>query len=132
MELPKIKNENLPKELKEILGDADAEFTPIVNPEDIINVELNVDEYYEGRMETAQMLIESREKLEQPMNVLHKSFYILVSFVFSLQGFFRPRWHFLIRFWGPRHIQLAKYIVFGEESDFQVQNKHKLETGGKT
>ena len=46
MELPKIKNENLPKELKEILGDADAEFTPIVNPEDIINVELNVDEYY--------------------------------------------------------------------------------------
>ena len=27
MELPKIKNENLPKELKEILGDADAEFT---------------------------------------------------------------------------------------------------------
>ena len=27
--------------------------------------ELNVDEYYEGRMETAQMLIESREKLEQ-------------------------------------------------------------------
>ena len=26
MELPKIKNENLPKELKEILGDGDAEF----------------------------------------------------------------------------------------------------------
>ena len=65
MELPKIKNENLPKELKEILGDADAEFTPIVKPEDIINVELNVDEYYVGRMDTAQMLIESREKLEQ-------------------------------------------------------------------
>ena len=26
MELPKIKNDKLPKELKEILGDADAEF----------------------------------------------------------------------------------------------------------
>ena len=30
MELPKIKNENLPKELKEILGDGDAEFEAIV------------------------------------------------------------------------------------------------------
>ena len=65
MDLPKIKNEDLPKELKEILGDAAAEFTPIVNPEDIINVELDLDEYYKGRTETAQMLIESRQKLEQ-------------------------------------------------------------------
>ena len=31
MELPKIKNENLPKELKEILGDGDAEFEAIVD-----------------------------------------------------------------------------------------------------
>ena len=31
MELPKIKNKDLPKELKEILGDADAEFEAIVD-----------------------------------------------------------------------------------------------------
>ena len=40
MELPKIKNKDLPKELKEILGDADAEFEAIVDPTDIINIEL--------------------------------------------------------------------------------------------
>jgi len=65
MELPKIKNKDLPKELKEILGDADAEFEAIVDPTDIINIELNADEYYKGRTETAQMLLESRQKLEQ-------------------------------------------------------------------
>ena len=65
MDLPKIKNEDLPKELKEILGDADAEFEAIVDPRDVINIELNADEYYEGRTRTAQMLIESRQKLEQ-------------------------------------------------------------------
>ena len=32
MELPKIKNEDLPEELKKILGDADAEFDAIVDP----------------------------------------------------------------------------------------------------
>ena len=65
MELPKIKNKDLPKELKEILGDADAEFEAIVDPRDVINIELNPDEYYKGRTETAKMLRESRQKLEQ-------------------------------------------------------------------
>ena len=37
MELPKIKNENLPQELKEILGDSDAEFDALVDPMDIID-----------------------------------------------------------------------------------------------
>ena len=41
MDLPKIKNEDLPKELKKIFGDADAEFEAIVDPTDIINVELD-------------------------------------------------------------------------------------------
>ena len=80
MDLPKIKNEDLPKELKEILGDADAEFTPIVNPEDIINVELDLDEYYKGRTETAQMLIESRQKLDQIRNDLRKHNQTAVSY----------------------------------------------------
>ena len=41
MDLPKIKNEDLPEELKKILGDADAEFDAIVDP--IVIVNLNVD-----------------------------------------------------------------------------------------
>ena len=45
MELPKIKNEDLPDRLKEILGDADAEFEAIVDPTDIIDVQLDLDEY---------------------------------------------------------------------------------------
>ena len=65
MELPKIKNDKLPKELKEILGDADAEFDPIVDPMDVINIQLDPDSYYEGRHKTAQMLVESRKKLEE-------------------------------------------------------------------
>lgn len=36
MDIPKIKNEDLPKELREILGDQDAEFEPLVNPDEII------------------------------------------------------------------------------------------------
>jgi len=63
MELPKIKNENLPKELREILGDSDAEFDAVVNPEDIIDIQYDPDAYYEQRAKTAQMLVESRKKL---------------------------------------------------------------------
>tara|TARA_B100000927_G_scaffold129983_1_gene104647 strand:- start:1845 stop:2090 length:246 start_codon:yes stop_codon:yes gene_type:complete len=65
MELPKIKNEDLPDKLKEILGEEDAEFDAIVDPADIVDVHLDLDEYYRERTETAQMLLESREKLEQ-------------------------------------------------------------------
>lgn len=64
MELPKIKNEDLPQELREILGDADAEFESIVNPTDVIDIQFDPDSYYEERSKTAQMLIESRKKAE--------------------------------------------------------------------
>lgn len=63
MDLPKIKNEDLPKELREILGDSDAEFDAIVDPMDIIDVQLDPDRYYEERSKTAELLIESRKKL---------------------------------------------------------------------
>ena len=62
MELPKIKNENLPKELKEILGDRDAEFESIVNPMDIVNVYLDPEQDQKDRERVANMLIESRKK----------------------------------------------------------------------
>jgi hypothetical protein len=65
MELPKIKNENLPKELREILGDDDAEFDAIVDPADVISLDLNTDAYYEGRSRVAQMLLESRKRTQE-------------------------------------------------------------------
>ena len=41
MELPKIKNEDLSKELREILGDDDAEFDAIVDPIDVVNIQID-------------------------------------------------------------------------------------------
>ena len=65
MDLPKIKNENLPEELKNILGDADAEFDAIVDPADVINIQHDPDLYYETRMSVAQKLLESRKRMEE-------------------------------------------------------------------
>ena len=65
MELPKIKNENLPKELREILGDQDAEFDAIVDPADVISLNLDTNAYYEGRSKVAKMLLESRKKTQE-------------------------------------------------------------------
>ena len=65
MELPKIKNEDLPQELREVLGDSDAEFESIIDASDFIDVQINPDYYYEGRHETAKLLLESRKKLQE-------------------------------------------------------------------
>ena len=62
MELPKIKNENLPKELKEILGDGDAEFESIVDPMDVVDVYLDPEQDQKDRKRVADMIIESRKK----------------------------------------------------------------------
>lgn len=69
MDLPKIKNENLPQELREILGDADAEFDAIVDPSDIVSVPDNRETYEQDRIKTARMLIDSRNKLEDYRNL---------------------------------------------------------------
>tara|TARA_R100000234_G_scaffold115839_1_gene92218 strand:+ start:566 stop:835 length:270 start_codon:yes stop_codon:yes gene_type:complete len=65
MDLPKIKNENLPKELKEILGDSDAEFDFLDEPIDIVSLNFNPKKFKEQSLETARKLVESRQKLEQ-------------------------------------------------------------------
>ncbi|WAX22961.1 hypothetical protein [Synechococcus phage S-M1] len=65
MKLPKIKNENLPQELREILGDSDAEFDALVDPMDIIDIQMDPDSYFEGKTRTAEMLVEARKKLHE-------------------------------------------------------------------
>jgi|TARA_B100000073_G_C23731127_1_gene570816 hypothetical protein len=65
MDLPKIKNEDLPEELKKILGDADAEFDAIVDPTDIVNLNVDAEQLENERLEVAKKLIQSREKLNE-------------------------------------------------------------------
>ena len=72
MDLPKIKNEDLPEELKELLGDEDAEFEAIVDPMDVIDIQLDPDAYYEGRLQTAEQFIEVRQKLQELRSKMKK------------------------------------------------------------
>lgn len=65
MELPKIKNEDLPEELRKILGDADAEFDAIVDPTDVFDINVDDQEYQEERLKVAGQLIKSRERLNE-------------------------------------------------------------------
>ena len=65
MDLPKIKNENLPDKLKEMLGKSDAEFDSLMDPLDALNIGMNLDEYNVQRKETALKLVEARKKLQE-------------------------------------------------------------------
>jgi|TARA_R100000482_G_C5123933_1_gene147460 hypothetical protein len=68
MDLPKIKNSDLPPEIKAILGDQDAVFDSIVDPNDIVSIALSSDDmkkYYDERYATAMQLIEARNKLDE-------------------------------------------------------------------
>lgn len=65
MDLPKIKNENLPDKLKKMLGNSDAEFDSLMDPLDALNIGMNLDEYNIQRKETALKLVEARKKLQE-------------------------------------------------------------------
>ena len=65
MKLPKIKNENLPEELKKLLGDQDAEFDAIVDIGDIISVDIDRDAYDQQTMAIGKKLMESRKKQQE-------------------------------------------------------------------
>ena len=65
MELPKIPNDQLPKQIREIVGDADAHFDLVSDPREIIDVPLDTDEYYEGTYKVQRMLIENRKQIKK-------------------------------------------------------------------
>jgi hypothetical protein len=65
MKLPKIKNENLPEELKKLLGDQDAEFDSIVDINDIISVDIDQDVYEKQKLALGKKLMESRKKQQE-------------------------------------------------------------------
>jgi len=64
MNLPKIKRDQLTKELQEVVGDIDLEFDLIVDEEDLIDIQIDPDAFYERRAEVGKMLIEQRKQNE--------------------------------------------------------------------
>jgi len=62
MELPKISNKYLPKELKKLLGNNDAEFD-YLGQEDYLSYD--PEKYFDERLETARQLVEARKKLTE-------------------------------------------------------------------
>tara|TARA_B100000131_G_scaffold296953_1_gene315304 strand:- start:52 stop:282 length:231 start_codon:yes stop_codon:yes gene_type:complete len=73
MELPKLKKENLTQELREVVGDKDLEFDSLVDPTDVINLAVNLEEYLEGKAETMKSFIDSRQKLQEYQKKARKS-----------------------------------------------------------
>ena len=65
MKLPKIPNDNLTPELREVVGDGDLEFESIVDPMDIMDIQIDPDSYYEDRLHAAKLLVESRNNLNE-------------------------------------------------------------------
>ena len=65
MDLPKIPNNQLPKEIREIVGNGDAHFDAIVEPSEVMIPEFDLDSFNQGKYEVQQMLIESRKKLNE-------------------------------------------------------------------
>ena len=65
MKLPKIPNEHLTPELREIVGDGDLEFESIVDPMDVMDIQIDPDSYYEDRLHAAKLLVESRNNLNE-------------------------------------------------------------------
>ena len=62
MKLPKIPKDQMTPELREIVGDEDLEFDAIVDPMDVLDIQIDPDSYYEDRLHSAKLLIESRNK----------------------------------------------------------------------
>mgnify|MGYP001388440687 CR=1 FL=1 len=73
MELPKLKKENLSKELREVVGDNDLEFDSLVDPTDVMNLAVNLEEYLEGKAETVKSFVESRQKQHEYQTKARKS-----------------------------------------------------------
>ena len=65
MELPRIPNNQLSDELKELIGDEDLVFDPVVDLEDVVDIQIDPDAYYEGSVSVGRMLMESRKKQEE-------------------------------------------------------------------
>lgn len=64
MDLPKIRKEDLPQQLREIVGDNDAEFDSIVDPMDVMILpKYDEDKFMQEKDEMLRKLKEHTDKL---------------------------------------------------------------------
>ena len=61
----KINKDQLTNQLREVVGDQDITFESITDPSDLVDVSVNPEDFYQGRKAVADMLIESRQKLDE-------------------------------------------------------------------
>ena len=62
MKLPKIKKEDLTKQLREIVGDNDVEFDAVVDPMDVMVIDYDEEAFMRQKAELLKKLHESIEK----------------------------------------------------------------------
>tara|TARA_S200002703_G_scaffold158431_1_gene168790 strand:- start:13531 stop:13740 length:210 start_codon:yes stop_codon:yes gene_type:complete len=64
MELPKITKDQLTNELREVVGDVDLEFESVINDDDLFDIQIDPDAFYERRAQIGKMLVEQRKNNE--------------------------------------------------------------------
>ena len=61
----KINKDQLTNQLREVVGDQDITFESITDPSDLVDVRVDPEDFYQGRKAVGDMLIESRQKLDE-------------------------------------------------------------------
>lgn len=64
MKLPKITRDQLSNELREVVGDTDLEFDSLIDSDDLVDIQIDPDAYFERRAAVGKMLIEQRGENE--------------------------------------------------------------------
>ncbi len=74
MKLPKLRKEDLPERLREIVGDVDVEFDPIVDPNDVMLIpEYNEEKFMKEKEDLHAKLLYEQKKLDDIMEKLEQS-----------------------------------------------------------
>tara|TARA_B100000902_G_scaffold175325_1_gene169057 strand:- start:179 stop:412 length:234 start_codon:yes stop_codon:yes gene_type:complete len=74
MKLPKLRKEDLPERLRELVGDVDVEFDPIVDPNDVMLIpEYNEEKFMKEKEDLHAKLLYEQKKLDDIMEKLEQS-----------------------------------------------------------
>ena len=73
MELPKIPSDQLTPQLKKIVGNKDLEFDSIVDPMDVIDIDVNSDEYRESRIDIGKQILTIRNERQKNSKKINKT-----------------------------------------------------------
>ncbi len=74
MKLPKLKKEDLTKQLREVVGDVDIEFDSLVDPNDVMILpEYDEEKFMKEKEELHSKLIYEQKRYDEIMEKLEKS-----------------------------------------------------------